>query len=135
MRANARVPWMDGVAVLHCDPHVSDRPWPYAPRVILKRLLAELAERRGWVLKTGVEAEYSLLHRATEHELIPAAEHHGVGLLAWAPLGRGVLTGKYIDGTPADSRGASPALAPTTTSRKIGYSRSSGWPSALRTSR
>ncbi|MBO0877549.1 MAG: type III glutamate--ammonia ligase, partial [Pseudonocardia sp.] len=34
------VPWKDGVAVLHCDPHVDGEPWPYAPRVILKRLLA-----------------------------------------------------------------------------------------------
>lgn len=58
-----RVPWMDGVAVLQCDPYVGDQPWPYAPRVILKRLLAELADSRGWVLKTGVEAEYSLLRR------------------------------------------------------------------------
>ncbi|MBO0878079.1 MAG: type III glutamate--ammonia ligase, partial [Pseudonocardia sp.] len=58
-----RVPWKDGVAVLHCDPHVDGEPWPYAPRVILKRLLARLSEERGWVLKTGVEAEYSLLRR------------------------------------------------------------------------
>ena len=57
------VPWKDGVAVLHCDPYVNGEPWPYAPRVILKRLLAQLAEQRGWVLKTGVEAEYSLLRR------------------------------------------------------------------------
>ena len=57
------VPWKDGVAVLHCDPYVNGEPWPYAPRVILKRLLAQLAEQRGWALKTGVEAEYSLLRR------------------------------------------------------------------------
>jgi aryl-alcohol dehydrogenase-like predicted oxidoreductase len=31
-----------------------------------------------------------------------------MGILPWAPLGRGVLTGKYRRGTPADSRGASP---------------------------
>ena len=34
-----------------------------------------------------------------------AAEHHGMGILAWSPLGRGVLTGKYRAGIPADSRG------------------------------
>jgi aryl-alcohol dehydrogenase-like predicted oxidoreductase len=39
-------------------------------------------------------------------------------LLAWAPLGRGVLTGKYADGTPADSRGASPAMAPYVEARR-----------------
>ena len=32
----------------------------------------------------------------------------GLGVLPWSPLGRGVLTGKYRGGTPADSRAASP---------------------------
>lgn len=61
-----RVPWKDGVAVLHCDPYCDGEPWPYAPRVILKRALAELEAERGWVLKTGVEAEYSLLRRTPD---------------------------------------------------------------------
>ena len=56
----------------------------------------------------STEAEYSLVERAPEESLLPAAALHGIGLLAWAPLGRGVLTGKYRHGTPADSRGASP---------------------------
>jgi aryl-alcohol dehydrogenase-like predicted oxidoreductase len=59
----------------------------------------------------SAQVEYSLLTRGAEEELVPAAAFHGVGLLAWAPLGRGVLTGKYLDGTPADSRGASTAHA------------------------
>jgi glutamine synthetase len=63
------VPWKDGVAVLHCDPHVNEEPWPYAPRVILKRQLAALAAERGWVLKTGVEAEYSLLRRTADGKI------------------------------------------------------------------
>lgn len=61
-----KVPWKDGIAVLHCDPYVAGEPWPYAPRVILKRLLADLERDRGWVLKTGVEAEYSLLRRTPD---------------------------------------------------------------------
>ncbi len=40
-----------------------------------------------------------------------AAEHAGVGVLAWSPLGRGVLTGKYRTGIPADSRAATPHFA------------------------
>jgi aryl-alcohol dehydrogenase-like predicted oxidoreductase len=56
----------------------------------------------------SVEAEYSLLERCPEESVLPAAAAHGLGLLAWAVLGRGVLTGKYRHGTPADSRGASP---------------------------
>lgn len=57
------------------------------------------------------QVEYSLLQRSAEAEVIPAAEHVGAGVVAWAPLGRGVLTGKYRHGTPADSRAASPHLA------------------------
>ena len=53
------------------------------------------------------EIEYSLLNRIPEDELVPAAEALGFGLLPWSPLGRGVLTGKYRRGIPADSRGAS----------------------------
>ena len=41
---------------------------------------------------------------------MPAAADLGVGLLAWSPLGRGVLTGKYRTGIPADSRAASAHL-------------------------
>lgn len=34
------------------------------------------------------------------------------GFIAWSPLGRGVLTGKYRNGIPADSRAATPHFAP-----------------------
>jgi aryl-alcohol dehydrogenase-like predicted oxidoreductase len=54
------------------------------------------------------QVEYSLLNRKVESEVLPAAEALGLGLLPWSPLGRGVLTGKYRTGTPADSRAASP---------------------------
>lgn len=52
--------------------------------------------------------EYSLLNRNVEREVVPAATALGIGFLAWSPLGRGVLTGKYRGGIPADSRGATP---------------------------
>jgi aryl-alcohol dehydrogenase-like predicted oxidoreductase len=60
----------------------------------------------------STQVEYSLAERGIEREVVPAAEHHGIGILPWAPLGRGVLTGKYRSGTPADSRGASAHYAP-----------------------
>lgn len=60
---------------------------------------------------TAVEVEYSLVDREPEAAVLPAAAAHGIGVLGWAPLGRGVLTGKYRHGTPADSRGASPHFA------------------------
>jgi aryl-alcohol dehydrogenase-like predicted oxidoreductase len=59
----------------------------------------------------STQVEYSLLNRAVEREVIPASAALGLGLLPWSPLGRGVLTGKYRAGTPADSRGASPVFA------------------------
>lgn len=59
----------------------------------------------------SVQVEYSLAERGVEREVVPAAAQHAVGLLPWAPLGRGVLTGKYRSGTPADSRGASQRFA------------------------
>ncbi|MHA6793073.1 aldo/keto reductase [Pseudonocardia bannensis] len=81
--------------------------------------VAERARTLGNVtVPVSAQIEYSLLSRSAEVELIPAARHHGVGLLAWAPLGRGVLTGKYADGTPADSRAASPVLAPYVEARR-----------------
>ena len=57
------------------------------------------------------QSEYSLVHRAPEAELIPAIEDAGLGLLAWGPVGRGVLTGKYRGHIPADSRAANSRLA------------------------
>jgi aryl-alcohol dehydrogenase-like predicted oxidoreductase len=58
----------------------------------------------------STQVEYSLLNRAVEREVVPAAAALGLGLLAWSPLGRGVLSGKYRTGIPADSRAASSHL-------------------------
>ena len=55
-----------------------------------------------------MQNEYSLLNRNVEAELLPCADELNMGFLAWAPLGRGVLTGKYRTGVPSDSRGAAP---------------------------
>ena len=56
----------------------------------------------------STQNEYSLLNRKVEVEVLPACIELGIGFLAWSPLGRGVLTGKYRSGKPSDSRGASP---------------------------
>lgn len=58
------------------------------------------------------QMEYSLLQRGIEREVLPAAVDLGIGILPWSPLGRGVLTGKYRTGTPADSRAASAHFGP-----------------------
>lgn len=59
----------------------------------------------------STQVEYSLVQRGVEREVVPAARQFGLGLLPWSPLGRGVLTGKYRSGTPADSRAATRHLA------------------------
>ena len=56
------------------------------------------------------EVEHSLLSRGIERELVPASAALGFGVIGYAPLGRGVLSGRYRSATPADSRGASPHL-------------------------
>ena len=56
----------------------------------------------------STQNEYSLLNRRVEREVLPASLELDIGFLAWSPLGRGVLTGKYRSGLPSDSRGASP---------------------------
>ncbi|ROR71741.1 aryl-alcohol dehydrogenase-like predicted oxidoreductase [Bogoriella caseilytica] len=58
----------------------------------------------------AVEMEYSLLQRGIERDLLPAAHELGFGVLAWSPLGRGILTGKYRSTVPASSRAASAHL-------------------------
>jgi aryl-alcohol dehydrogenase-like predicted oxidoreductase len=60
----------------------------------------------------AAQVEYSLLERGVEREVLPACAALGLGVLPWSPLGRGVLTGKYRNGRPADSRAASPHFTP-----------------------
>ncbi|ARD41761.1 aldo/keto reductase [Actinomyces gaoshouyii] len=84
---------------------VSNHPAWASARVA--SLLAEGPEAPGMA---AVEVEHSLLNRGIEREVIPAAEAMGFGVIGYAPLGRGVLSGKYRATIPADSRAASPHL-------------------------
>ena len=61
-----------------------------------------LAELRGWTQFVGLQIEYSLIERTVERELIPMAKALNLGVLAWSPLARGILTGKYHDDGKAD---------------------------------
>jgi aryl-alcohol dehydrogenase-like predicted oxidoreductase len=63
----------------------------------------------------STQMEYSLLERGIEREVLPACTALGLGVLPWSPLGRGVLTGKYRTGIPADSRAASAHFEPFVT--------------------
>ena len=50
------------------------------------------------------QPNYSMLNRTIEHGLTAVLEREGVGCIAFAPLANGLLTGKYLDGIPSDSR-------------------------------
>jgi aryl-alcohol dehydrogenase-like predicted oxidoreductase len=53
----------------------------------------------------SAQNHYSLLERGVEHEVLPACEAHGVGMLPFYPLANGLLTGKYRrDGAPERGR-------------------------------
>jgi aryl-alcohol dehydrogenase-like predicted oxidoreductase len=55
-----------------------------------------LADLRGWTKFVGYQAEYSLIERTAERDIVPMAHALGIGVLAWAPLAGGVLSGKYV---------------------------------------
>ncbi|WP_328648148.1 L-glyceraldehyde 3-phosphate reductase [Amycolatopsis sp. NBC_00348] len=58
------------------------------------------------------QPSYSILNRWVEDGLLDTLAEHGVGSIAYSPLSQGLLTDRYLDGIPADSRaaGASPFL-------------------------
>ncbi len=60
---------------------------------------ADTAGLRGFVT---AQNEWSLLNRDVEAEVVPAAEHHGLGIMPYFPLASGALTGKYKRGQDFD---------------------------------
>ena len=50
------------------------------------------------------QPSYSLLNRWIEDGLLDVLERHGVGSIVFSPLAQGLLTDRYIDGIPEDSR-------------------------------
>jgi aryl-alcohol dehydrogenase-like predicted oxidoreductase len=67
-----------------------------------------LAALRGWSPFVALQLEYSLIERTGERELLPVADAFGLSVTAWAPMGGGVLTGKYTrrSSPPEDTRRA-----------------------------
>ncbi len=66
-----------------------------------------ICDKYGWHKPTMEQPEYNLLHRErVEKEYARLYEDIGLGLTTWSPLASGMLTGKYNNGIPKDSRGA-----------------------------
>jgi len=55
----------------------------------------DVAEREHLAVPVTLQPAYSLLVRGIEHEIVPACEYNGLGLLPWSPLAGGWLSGKY----------------------------------------
>lgn len=53
------------------------------------------------------QPKYSMFERWVEPELLDTLEEHGVGSIAFSPLAGGILTDRYLQGIPPDSRAAS----------------------------
>jgi voltage-dependent potassium channel beta subunit len=73
------------------------------------RAAYEIAERHHLHKPVVEQPQYNLIHRKrVEEEYARLYEDCGIGLTIWSPLASGLLTGKYRDGIPADSRAALP---------------------------
>jgi aryl-alcohol dehydrogenase-like predicted oxidoreductase len=72
--------------------------------------LHTIAELRGWAPIVALQILYNLTDRNVEREFMPLAQELGIGVMPWAPLGGGVLSGKYtrkdleatVSANPAD---------------------------------
>jgi voltage-dependent potassium channel beta subunit len=67
--------------------------------------VTELCERYGLHRPQSEQPQYSMLYRErVETEILPITEPRGIGLVVWSPLAMGMLTGKYDEGVPDDTR-------------------------------
>lgn len=58
------------------------------------------------------QPQYNLIHREkVEKEFAPLYKSMKLGLSTWSPLASGILTGKYLQGIPKDSRASMPSLS------------------------
>src|SRR4051795_281631 len=65
-----------------------------------------LQDRNGWSPFVSLQAQYSLVERSVEIEILPFCRAAGIPLIPWGPLGAGFLSGRYKRGEepPAGSR-------------------------------
>lgn len=65
----------------------------------------QIADKRNLIAPTMEQPQYNMFVREkVEKEFKPLYEKYGLGLTTWSPLASGVLTGKYNEGIPEDSR-------------------------------
>jgi L-glyceraldehyde 3-phosphate reductase len=64
-----------------------------------------ICHRNGWAPIIIHQPKYHLFERKIETDLLPVARKLGMGVIVFSPLAQGLLSGKYLGGVPADSRG------------------------------
>lgn len=65
----------------------------------------DLCERHNLVKPQVEQPLYNMIsRRRVEGDVLPVAEKNGIGLVVWSPLASGLLTGKYDEALPEDSR-------------------------------
>ncbi len=69
----------------------------------------EVCDRNGFVKPVIHQPSYSMLNRWIEPDLRSVCGEMGVGIIAFCPLSQGLLTGKYLNGIPEDSRVKQPS--------------------------
>jgi len=86
---------------------ISDTPAWQVSRAVM------LSELRGWSRFCGIQAEYNLIERTAERELLPMARELGLAVCVWSPLAGGRLSGKYgLAGSSNEGRHADGQLSP-----------------------
>ena len=65
-----------------------------------------IASQGGLVPPSVEQSPYNLLERWVEADVVPCCRELGMALVAFSPLAQGALTGKYLEGRPRGSRGA-----------------------------
>jgi aryl-alcohol dehydrogenase-like predicted oxidoreductase len=65
--------------------------------------MAHLARQLGVPGPVVCQPYYNLLNRMPEVEILPACDHHGIGVVPYSPVARGVLTGKYTPGAAPEA--------------------------------
>lgn len=94
-----------------------------APAWVVARADA-IAAAHGWTRFAAVQMQYSLVERSVEREVLPMAAALDLALTAWAPLGGGVLTGKYGSGRAEGARFTDNPSAPAfVNERTLGIAR------------
>jgi aryl-alcohol dehydrogenase-like predicted oxidoreductase len=70
----------------------------------------EICADHDWHPPASNQPLYNMLERHWEADVFPTCARHGMGIVNFSPLCEGLLTGKYLEGTPAGTRAADPKI-------------------------